>query len=250
MPIAVNRGVRIHYEVEGSGPPLVLHHGFAGGIEDWRDFGLATPLARHNRLIILDARGCGASDKPHDPAAYDTAIRASDIAAVLDDLGIDKTHYYGHSYGGRLAWALAKHTPERIASLVISGSHPYPESIYPFRELLSKGLEPFLAAADRIYGPYMNPKRRARLAANDPAALLAAVSVDPPDFTDVLPTMQMPCLLLIGALDPICANVQKAAPLLPNAELVVLPGCDHVANFARTDLVLPPVTAFLARVAG
>jgi pimeloyl-ACP methyl ester carboxylesterase len=42
----------------------------AACIEDWRDFGLAAPLARHNRLIILDARGCGASDKPHDPAAY------------------------------------------------------------------------------------------------------------------------------------------------------------------------------------
>ena len=237
-------------EVEGRGPPLVLHHDFAGCVADWRDFGLAAPLARHSRLIILDSRGCGASDKPHDPAAYDPATRASDIAALLDDLGIVKTHYYGHSYGGTLAWSLAKYIPERIASLIISGSHPYAEKTYGFRALLGQGLEPFLAAADRIYGPYMNPERRARLAANDAAALLAAASLDRPDYTDLLPTMRMPCLLLTGALDPICANVQKAASMLANAELVVLPDCDHTATFARTDLVLLPVTAFLAKVTG
>jgi pimeloyl-ACP methyl ester carboxylesterase len=249
MPFAVNRGVRIHYEVEGSGPPLVLHHGFAGCGEDWRDFGLAAPLARHNRLIILDARGCGASDKPQDPAAYDPAVRVSDIAAVLDDLSIAKTHYYGHSYGGWLAWALAKYMPERIASLVISGAHPYAANQLGFRDALGQGLESFLIAADRMYGPYMNPGRRARLAANDTAALIAA-SLDRPDWADLLPTMRMPCLLLTGALDPLCANVQNAAALMPNAELVVLPDCDHVANFGRTDLILPPVTAFLAGVAG
>src|SRR5581483_4298620 len=116
----------------------------------WRDFGLAAPLARHNRLIILDARGCGASDKPHDPAAYEPAVRAYDIAAVLDDLGIAKTNYYGHSYGGRTAWALAKYIPDRIASLIISGSHPYPASTYGFRDLLKQGLEPLLVASDRI----------------------------------------------------------------------------------------------------
>ena len=161
-----------------------------------------------------------------------------------------RTHYYGHSYGGSLAWGLAKYIPERIVSLIISGSHPYPENSYGFRDLLGKGLEPFLAMADRMFGTFMTPEVRARLAANDVAALLAAASLPRPDYTDVLPTMRMPCLLLTGALDPICANVQKAAPLMPDAELVVLPDCDHVANFARTEAVVPPVAAFLAKVAG
>jgi pimeloyl-ACP methyl ester carboxylesterase len=247
MPFAVNKAVRIHYEVEGSGPPLVLHHGFAGCIEDWRDFGLAAPLARRNRLIILDSRGCGASDKPHDPAAYDLTDRAGDIAAVLDDLGIAKANYYGHSYGGLLGWALAKYIPGRIGALIISGSHPYAQSQHGVRDLLGKGSETFLAVCDGMYGPYMTPERRARLAANDLVALIAA-SPDRPDQTDVLSTMRMPCLLLTGALDPLCPNVQKAAAALPHAELVILPECDHVANFGRTDLVLPAVTAFLARV--
>ena len=95
----------------------------------------------------------------------------------------------------------------------------------------------------------MNPERRARLAANDVVALIAA-SLDRPDHANMLPTMRMSCLLLIGALDPFCPHVQKAAETLPNAELVVLPDCDHGASFARTDLILPTVTAFLAKVTG
>ena len=248
MPFVVNNGVRIHYETEGSGPPLVLHHGFAGCGEDWRDFGLAAPLACHNRLIILDARGCGESDKPRDPAAYDLVTRTRDICAVLDDLGIDKAHYYGHSYGGALAWGLARYVPERIASLIISGSHPYAVSQQGFRDFLGQGIEAFLAACDRIYGPYMTPERRARLAANDASVLMTA-SLDRPDHADLLPTMRMPCLLLIGELDPYCPDVRKAAGSMPNAELVVLPDCEHVANFGRTGLILPAVTSFLARVA-
>jgi pimeloyl-ACP methyl ester carboxylesterase len=249
MPFAVNNGVRIHYEVEGNGPPLVLHHGFAGCIDDWRDFGYAAPLARHNRLIIIDARGCGASDKPHDPAAYDPAIRSGDVAAVLDDVGFVKAHYFGNSYGGALAWALAKYIPERISSLIIHAAHPNANSGQGFRDALAQGLEVFLAVGDRMYGPYMNPERRARLATNDVAALMAAAR-DREDYSDILPNMRMPCLLVAGALDnPICANLQKAAPSMPNAELVVLRDCDHVATFGRTDLVLPVVSSFLARVA-
>jgi pimeloyl-ACP methyl ester carboxylesterase len=137
MPFTTNQGVRIHYEVVGGGPPLVLHHGFAGCIEDWHDFGYAAPLARHNQLIILDARGCGASDKPHDPAAYDPATRSGDVAAVLDDLGIVKADYFGNSYGGALAWALAKHIPERIASLIIHAAQPDAGNLQGFRDALA-----------------------------------------------------------------------------------------------------------------
>ena len=249
MPFAVNAGVRIHYEVEGSGPPLVLHHGFAGCGEDWRDFGLAGPLGRRNRLIILDARGCGASDKPGDAAAYEPAVRAGDVRAVLDDLGIDRATYYGHSYGGALAWELARYIPDRIAAMIISGSQPYGGSQQGFRDFLGQGLDAFLAACDRIYGPYMTPERRARLEANDAGVLIAA-SLDRADHADLLPAMRMPCLLLVGAIDPICPNVRKAAEAMAHAELVVLPECDHVATFGRTDLILPVVEAFLARVAG
>ena len=56
MPFADNNGVRIHYQVEGEGPPLVLHHGLAGTLEDWRYFGYVEELKRDYQLILMDAR--------------------------------------------------------------------------------------------------------------------------------------------------------------------------------------------------
>jgi len=69
MPYADNQGVRIHYRVEGEGPPLVLQHGMIQSIEDWYERGYVGALtAAGFRLILADARGLGRSDKPHDPA--------------------------------------------------------------------------------------------------------------------------------------------------------------------------------------
>ncbi len=70
MPYASNGAVRIHYVIEGAGPPLLLHHGFTGSSRDWETFGVVAVLRDSYQLIMLDARGHGASDKPHDPSAY------------------------------------------------------------------------------------------------------------------------------------------------------------------------------------
>ena len=86
MPYADNNGVRIHYHVGGEGPPLVLHHGLAGDLETWRAFGYVDSLNTDYLLILMDARGHGASDKPHDPEAYAMEHRVGDVVTVLDDL--------------------------------------------------------------------------------------------------------------------------------------------------------------------
>jgi pimeloyl-ACP methyl ester carboxylesterase len=70
MPYADNGGVRIHYQVEGEGPALVLQHGFTESTVDWYESGYVKALRTDYRLILVDARGHGASDKPHDPDAY------------------------------------------------------------------------------------------------------------------------------------------------------------------------------------
>jgi len=102
MPFATNAGVRIHYETEGSGQPLVLHHGsFASGA-DWRDLGYVDALKHDNLLILMDARGHGASDKPHDPAAYDLTLRASDVTSVLDDLNVERATFLAIRWEGGL----------------------------------------------------------------------------------------------------------------------------------------------------
>ncbi len=89
MPYTNSQGVRIHYEVEGRGPSLVLMHGFSSNLKTWRFYGYVKDLKGDYRLILLDARGHGDSDKPHDPKAYGPEMRTDDVVAVLNDLGVE-----------------------------------------------------------------------------------------------------------------------------------------------------------------
>src|SRR5215216_5969719 len=113
MPYAHNHGIRLHYQAEGAGPTLVLQHGFSDSLESWYEMGYVTPLQQDYRLILIDARGHGASEKPHDPAAYTIQQQAADVVAVLDVLAIPIAHFFGYSMGGRIGFALAKYVPTR-----------------------------------------------------------------------------------------------------------------------------------------
>ena len=88
-----NDGVRIHYEVEGAGPPVVLMHGMGMSTKDWRAAGYPDALAGEFRLVLIDSRGFGQSQKLGDPEQYGRARKVSDVTAVLDDLGIDDAYY-------------------------------------------------------------------------------------------------------------------------------------------------------------
>lgn len=82
MPHANHRGVRNHYQVEGEGPPLVLQHGFTHSLRRWYLHGYVEALREDHRLILVDARGHGSSDKPHDPSAYTLAAQGVLAQAV------------------------------------------------------------------------------------------------------------------------------------------------------------------------
>src|ERR1700756_1697125 len=90
MPYADNAGIHIHYEVEGTGPALVLHHGFTQCLEDWFERGYVTALGSRYLLILVDARGHGRSDKPHDEVSYTLDRRVTDVTSVLDAVGVEK----------------------------------------------------------------------------------------------------------------------------------------------------------------
>ena len=157
MPDVVGEGVRIHYEVEGIGPPLVLHHGFAAALGMWHRNGAVTALRDHYQLILIDARGHGQSDKPHTPAAYSQRQTAADVVAVLDDLGIKTAHFYGYSLGGLVGFYLGKYAPDRMRSLALGGVHPHvwfgdPEGMTEFAALVRGGMQDVWAFVPRLYG--------------------------------------------------------------------------------------------------
>jgi pimeloyl-ACP methyl ester carboxylesterase len=252
MPYVNNQGVRIHYEVEGEGPLLVLQYGFSANLRGWRDYGYVEGLKNDYRLILVDARGHGASDKPHNVEAYTSQARVDDILAVLDDLTLSKAHYFGYSMGGWIGFALAKYAPERFHSLMIGGMHPYnrdPEPLNQRVELLRKGMEAYVATMEASAGP-LPPHVRALALANDAEALIAATLGvrDDPGFEDVLPTMTMPCLVYIGEADAAYLSAKDAVKHMPNVTLVSLPDLNHMQAFMRSDVVLPHITKFLDTV--
>lgn len=103
----------------------MLQHGINGYLESWRERGYTEVLGGDYRLIMIDARGHGRSDKPHEPSAYVRELRAADVVAVLDDLDIEKTYYFGYSMGGRIGRALLNHAADRLTCAVMGGFDPY-----------------------------------------------------------------------------------------------------------------------------
>jgi pimeloyl-ACP methyl ester carboxylesterase len=256
MPYATNAGVRIHYQVEGEGPPLVIHHGFGLGLESVYDVvGLVETLKDDYQLILMDARGHGASDKPHDPEAYKIALRVADVIAVLDDLKIDRTHFCGYSMGGYVGFCIAKYAPERLHSLIIGGAgiQSDPNEPNPWNEraiqLLRQGIDTFACAAEEMYGVKPTPEFEAQLKANDAEAFIASLSLKQRlGFENVLPTLTIPCLVFAGERDVDHGAARKASELIPNSTFVSLPGLDHAQAAYRGDLTLPHILKFLAEV--
>src|SRR5215467_5215076 len=188
MPHVNNQGVRIHYQVEGEGPPLVLQHGGLNSIESWYESGYVDALKTAYQLILIDARGHGASDKPHDAHAYGLHWVVDDIRTVLDERHLPKVHFWGYSMGGWIGFGLAKYVPERCRSLIIGGAHPYFENMQPFREIMPREPAAFALMMEKLFGRYLTPQIRAGLIANDLKAVSAFMH-DRAPLAEVLPLM-------------------------------------------------------------
>ena len=248
MAYAYNKGIRIHYQIAGSGgPPLLLHHGFSDALGGWGDSGWLDHLKQDYRLILVDARGHGASDRPHQPEAYSLAQRTADILAVLNELKLQRVHYLGFSLGGWLGFGLARFAPDRLHSLILLGAHPYAESMAFYRDMLAPGLPAWVKAVDRLGGGLPQTMKQ-RMLANDLVALQASVARDRPDISDVLPTTFIPTLLCVGTADPRYLPVQKCARALPRAELHTVPDFNHFQLFLRPAASLPRILPFLDKV--
>ncbi len=122
MPKLSRDGVDIHYEVHGSGPPVLLTHGYSSTGEMWQ--GQIEALSRHHQLILWDMRGHGRSDYPEDPAAYSEAATVADMAALLDEVGAASAIVGGLSLGGYMSLAFYRAHPERVRALLIIDTGP------------------------------------------------------------------------------------------------------------------------------
>ena len=237
MPHVVHAGTRIHYVVQGEGPTLVLHHGSGSNGAAW--------IQQRYRLVMIDARGHGQSDKPRERAAHRVELRVGDVRAVLDALGVERAHFFGYSMGGWIGYAMAKYANDRLASLILGGAHPYADGAITELELPVDDEQPaFLTAMERVLGEPVAPEAQRFLLRNDPQAVIASLQERVP-LDDALATIDVPCLLFAGSADRRHALVQRAAAAIRGAEFVSFPELGHLATLARVDLVLPHVLRFL-----
>jgi pimeloyl-ACP methyl ester carboxylesterase len=121
--IATN-GAKIHVRVGGSGPAVVLLHGYAETGDMWAP--LAADLARDHRVVVPDLRGLGLSSRPD--GGYDKKTQAGDVAGILDTLAIERVDLVTHDIGNMVGFAFALQHPERVASFVIMDA-PVPASV-------------------------------------------------------------------------------------------------------------------------
>src|SRR6266851_3588948 len=122
MPKINRYVVDIYYEVHGSGPPLLLTHGYSSTPAMWQ--GQIEALSKRHRLGLWDMRGHGQSDYPADPRAYSEALTVADMAALLDEVGATSAIVGGLSLGGYMSLAFYRAHPERVSALLIIDTGP------------------------------------------------------------------------------------------------------------------------------
>jgi pimeloyl-ACP methyl ester carboxylesterase len=242
-------GVKIHYLVQGKGEPLVLIHGFAADIQtNWALPGILKSLAKDYQVIALDCRGHGRSEKPHEPKQYGKAMM-EDVVRLLDHLHIKRAHIVGYSMGGGIALEFLMRHPDRVETATIGGfgistAQKEKGMVSALAESLEqgKGFAPLLVAITPPGLPKPSEEQikftnKLLLAFNDPKALAACMrgfkdetDLDAQDIVKDLKKAKRPVLAIVGENDPFKPGVDELKKELPDTELVVVKGGDHVST--------------------
>lgn len=236
-------GHRIAFESVGQGRPTVLLHGFTDSRHSWREAGYVEALERAGRSpILLDARGHGDSDKPHDPALYASRRRADDVVAVLDALGVAQADLIGFSMGGGIALATALHHPSRVRCVATVSAHCFAQDLSMLRALVADGVDGWIAHLD-AKGFQLSAAAKQRLQRNDIEALRACVVFDRPDSSYLLAKLQLPLMVLGGSEDPEHGLIQRFAAQT-GAPFKTLTGRNHFSSFLAVEEIVAVLTGF------
>ena len=256
MPAVTNDGVRISYEVTGQGRPLVLLHGWLNDRTWWAETGYVDDLQRDHRVVSVDLRGHGRSDKPHEPRAYHAESLVSDVLAIADAEGFARFGMWGLSYGGWVAWMTADAAPHRVPALITTGAWdprptPYIQGETPedpdLEVLKGEGMSALIERYEDDAFRFPSAIRAVMLRA-DPEAMIACQSSELlPDGIRDLESFPVPALLIAGQREDEEGGASAIARMLPHGESLTLPGLGHAAACAASSLTLPTARAFLDR---
>lgn len=230
MPSFVSDGVKIDYVDEGEGEPILLIHGFASNATvNWRDPGWIEALTKAGRRVVaLDNRGHGNSEKLYQADRYGAPAMAEDAVRLLDHLGIGRADVMGYSMGARIAAFLVLAHPERVRSVIFAGL-----GINMVRGMvgtlpLAKALE--AATIAEVTNDTARSFRAFAERTQSDLAALAACMRGPREkiVPEQLLSIRVPVLVAVGTEDVIGGSGQELAALIPGAELLDIEGRDHM----------------------
>jgi 3-oxoadipate enol-lactonase len=256
-------GVTIAYDDHGNGPAIVFLHAFPLNRSMWAQ--QTAVLISRFRAISIDLRGLGESDAPY--WRYSMEQHAQDVRQLLAGLGVEKALFVGLSMGGYLEFALYRQYPEMILGLVLAdtraeGDKPEqvqwrfalaqrtaangPEAV--IEEMLPKLLAPARYERD----PALVAMVKAMLSAAPVPGIIGALTAiaERPDSTELLPTIAVPALVIVGADDVLTTTVdaERMVKGIAGAELVVIPDAGHLSNLEQPGLFTAAVERFADRV--
>jgi len=268
MPTAIVNGIDIHYREAGEGFPVVLVHGFTGNSRNWA---LTVPALRERfRTVSVDLRGHGLSAKPTEEEDYTADLMASDVRALLGQLGISECYLVGHSMGGMVAQTFILAHPEIVRALVlVDTAAELPKTVLQAERVRER--ERLIEIA-RKYGMgaafdeqlRLNPMRE-RLEAN-PAFVrtwreqFLMTSVDAyvhwehglarrPSLLRDLGVVRAPTLIICGDVDePFIEPSQQMHQAILGSELAMITGAGHSPQLEAHEKFNEILTGFLTRV--
>jgi pimeloyl-ACP methyl ester carboxylesterase len=237
-------GLKMYYEVHGSGRPLVLLHGAFGFVEGWAP--VLPTLTKTHQVIALELQGHGHTNDLDRPITYEQHVE--DTAALLKQLKIKDADFFGYSMGGVVALGVAIRHPELVRKLIVlgSGARPLKEIFEPEFYKQFQSLSPDFAPPV-LKEPYdrMSP---------DPTRwpiLVTKIKDMGNGFKGYsaaeMKTIKAPTLVMLGDRDGVRPeHAVEMWRLIPGAQLAIFPGGDHFILFSSPDKILATMAPFLA----
>jgi pimeloyl-ACP methyl ester carboxylesterase len=233
--VTASDGVRLAFEIQGSGPPVLMIHGFGSSrMQNWKSTGWYGGLAEAGfSTVAMDCRGHGDSGKPHDPAMYGHERMADDAVAVMDAAGLTDPLVLGYSMGGFIALRLLAAHPGRVQRLAIAGvgenylkdSLTSPAARAALADaLMADDAATITDSRARMFRAFADQPGKDRLAL---AACMRAMSPRLPSA--ILAAMARPILVVDGEMDDTAGRAEPLAQAFADARAVTISGRDHMS---------------------
>jgi pimeloyl-ACP methyl ester carboxylesterase len=230
MPDFLSDGIRLNYEVFGAGAPILLIHGFASNVEiNWVSTGWVETLTGAGyRVVALDNRGHGKSQKLYDPQLYFAHEMADDARRLLDHLAIERAPVIGYSMGARIAAFLARRAPERVERAIFGGMGITLVTGLSDSEAIISAL-----TAESLSDVTDRSGRQFRIFAEHSGADRAALAACMINSREPMPEAEVrriktPVLIAVGEEDEMAGPPGPLAALLPQGQAFTIPRRDHM----------------------